>query len=84
MARYLLVMFTRSSFRLQTATIALGVVAESARAGFVCMVSSADEFEHAVISERRAQGRYRRPSWLPIGMFVGPTLMVAGAALLMI
>jgi hypothetical protein len=43
-----------------------------------------DEYETALISERRAQGRYHRPQnhW-PIVMFAGCTLMIAGAALLL-
>ncbi len=48
------------------------------------MFSTSDEYETAVISERRAQGRYHRPRnrW-PIVMFAGCTLMIAGAALLL-
>jgi hypothetical protein len=58
--------------------------AMSARGGFACMFSSSDEFESALISERRAQGRYDQPRnrW-PIVMFVGCTLMVAGSVLLL-
>ena len=48
------------------------------------MFSTSDEYETALISERRAQGRYHRPRnhW-PIVMFAGCTLMIAGAALLL-
>lgn len=56
----------------------------SARAGFVCMFSSADEYENALISERRAQGRYRRLNHLPLALFIGLSLVVAGAALLLV
>jgi len=58
--------------------------AMSARGGFACMFSSSDEYESALISERRAQGRYNQPRnrW-PIVMFVGCTLMVAGSVLLL-
>jgi hypothetical protein len=48
------------------------------------MFSSSDEYESALISERRAQGRYDQPrSHWPIMMFVGCTLMVAGSVLLL-
>jgi hypothetical protein len=48
------------------------------------MFSTSDEYETALISERRAQGRYHRPRnhW-PIVMFAGCALMIAGAALLL-
>jgi hypothetical protein len=48
------------------------------------MFSTSDEFESALITERRAQGRYaapRRP-W-PLAMFIGGALVVAAAALLL-
>jgi hypothetical protein len=61
------------------ALIALETAAASARSGFACMFSSSDEYETALISERRAQGRYQkpRPSW-PMIMFIGSCLMVVG------
>jgi hypothetical protein len=62
---------------------ALETMATSARAGFACLFSSADEYETALISERRAEGRYRRPSLVPIGLFVGFALIVAGAAIIL-
>ncbi len=77
-------MFTRDDTR--QVLVALEEVTAQARASFACMFSSSDEFEDAVIAERRAQGRYDRhgrPSWLPIGMFIGLTMVVAGAALLL-
>ncbi len=40
------------------ALISLEAAAESARAGFACMFSTSDEYETALIRERRAQGRY--------------------------
>jgi hypothetical protein len=48
------------------------------------MFSTSDEYETALITERRAQGRYnqRRSRW-PALMFVGCTLMVAGTVLLL-
>jgi hypothetical protein len=66
------------------ALISLEAAAESARAGFACMFSTSDEYETALISERRAQGRYgqRRSRW-PLVVFAGCALMVAGTALLL-
>jgi hypothetical protein len=64
--------------------ISLEAAAASARAGFACMFSTSEEYETALVAERRAQGRYNqlRNHW-PIVMFAGCTLMVAGAALLL-
>jgi hypothetical protein len=57
--------------------------AASARGGFACLFSTSDEYESALITERRAQGRYGRPHNLwPMLMFVGCALMVVGAVLL--
>jgi hypothetical protein len=55
----------------------------SARSGFACLFSTSDEYERAVISERRAQGRYGRSHgpW-PAVMVVGVALMVAGFAMI--
>jgi hypothetical protein len=64
--------------------LSLEAAATSARGGFACLFSTSDEYETALISERRAEGRYHRPrSPWPIVMFAGCTLMVAGAALLL-
>ena len=66
------------------ALISLETAATAARGGFACVFSTADEYETAVISERRAQGRYDQPrSHWPIMMFVGCTLIVAGSVLLL-
>jgi hypothetical protein len=64
------------------ALMSLEAAATIARGGFACMFSTSDEFETALITERRAQGRYdrRRNRW-PVVMFVGCTLMVAGTVL---
>jgi len=73
---------TRSSDA-HTALMSLEAKAVSARGGFACMFSTSDEYETALISERRAQGRYdRRRSRWPAVMFVGGALMVAGTVLL--
>jgi hypothetical protein len=62
--------------------MSLEAVAVSARGGFGCLFSSSDEYETALITERRAQGRYATPhSRWPL-MLVGCTLMVAGTVLL--
>jgi hypothetical protein len=57
--------------------------AASARGGFGCMFSTSEEFEMALVAERRAQGRYdqRKMRW-PAIMFIGCVMMVAGTVLL--
>ena len=67
----------------QAALTSLEAAAVSARGGFACMFSSSEEFETALITERRAQGRYdqRRTRW-PAIMFIGCAMMVAGTVLL--
>jgi hypothetical protein len=66
------------------ALLSLEAAAASARGGFACMFSTSDEYETALITERRAQGRYgnTRSRW-PAVMFVGCTLMAAGTVLLL-
>jgi hypothetical protein len=64
--------------------ISLEAAAASARGGFACMFSTSDEYEAALISERRAQGRYvRSGSRWPVFMFAACVLMVAGTVLLL-
>jgi hypothetical protein len=67
----------------QAALMALEAAAASARGGFACMFSSSDEYENALISERRAQGLYgrQRHHW-PMLMFAGFALLVAGTVLI--
>lgn len=69
---------------IQIDLMSLEAAAASARGGFACMFSTSEEYETALISERRAQGRYdqRRSRW-PAIMFVGCAMMVAGAVLLL-
>ena len=63
--------------------MALEAAAASARGGFACMFSTADEYESALISERRAQGRYhRRGAIWPLILFAGCTAMMAALVLL--
>jgi hypothetical protein len=68
----------------QAALMALEAAAASARGGFACMFSSSDEYENALISERRAQGLYHQQNrhW-PAVMFVGCSLLLAGVVLLL-
>jgi hypothetical protein len=72
------------SHRSRAALTSLETAATLARGGFACMFSTSDEYETALISQRRAQGRYDQPkSRWPAAMFVGCALMVAGTALLL-
>jgi hypothetical protein len=65
------------------ALISLEAAATAARGGFACLFSTSDEYETALITQRRAQGRYATPrSRWPLLMFAGCTLMVAGTVLL--
>jgi hypothetical protein len=67
-----------------TTLMSLEAAATSARGGFACVFSTSDEYETALISERRAQGRYdrRRNRW-PTVILVGGALMVVGTVLLL-
>jgi len=77
-------MITARNNGTRAALVSLEAAAASARSGFACMFSTSDEYETALISERRAQGRYALPpSRWPLVMFAGCALMVAGAALLL-
>jgi hypothetical protein len=68
----------------QAVLMSLEAAAVSARGGFACMFSTSDEYETALISERRVQGRYGRPgSRWPLLMLVGCALMVTGILLLL-
>jgi hypothetical protein len=76
-------METIRSHNAQAALMSLEAAAVSARGGFACMFSTSDEYETALIMERRAQGRYATPrSRWPLAMFAGCTLVVAGTVLL--
>ncbi len=76
-------MITSRNTRSESALLSLEVAASSARAGFACMFSTSEEFESALISERRAQGHYGAPRrrW-PAAAFVGGCLAVMATALL--
>jgi hypothetical protein len=77
-------MNTRRNRGARAALLTLEDDAAIARGGFACMFSTSDEYESALISERRAQGRYARPKgpW-PIVVFGGCTLLMLGTALLL-
>jgi NaMN:DMB phosphoribosyltransferase len=63
--------------------LALEADAASARSGFACRFSTADEYEAALITARRAQGRYHRRNPWPVVAFLGGALalVIVGAAL---
>jgi hypothetical protein len=77
-------MTTTRSQNARAALMSLEAAAVSARGGFACLFSTSDEYETALITERRAQGRYATPRgrW-PLVMFFGFALMVAGTVLLL-
>ena len=72
------------SNNVHAALMSLEAAAVAARGGFACMFANSDEYETALITERRAQGRYQRPRsrWVAL-MFIGCTLLVAGTVLLL-
>jgi hypothetical protein len=68
----------------QAALQSLEAEASSARSGFACVFSTSDEYERALIAQRREEGRYGRPlgPW-PTLMFIGCALMLAGFVLIL-
>jgi hypothetical protein len=66
----------------QALLLALEAKAASARSGFACQFSTSDEYEAALITARRAQGRYQRRNPWPVVAFIGCSLVIIGAALL--
>jgi hypothetical protein len=77
-------MNTRRNRGAQAALLSLEADAVSARGGFACMFSTADEYETALIAERRAQGHYGRAHnpW-PVVLFLGCAFAMMGTALLL-
>jgi hypothetical protein len=67
----------------RTALLSLEADAASARGGFACMFSTSDEYETALIIERRALGRYGRSRnpW-PLVAFIACALILAATAFL--
>ena len=53
-------MNTHRNQNVHAALMSLEAAGGSARGGFACMFSNSDEYETALITERRAQGRYGR------------------------
>jgi hypothetical protein len=72
-------MDTARSKRPDAALMSLETAAASARGGFACEFSSSEEYETALIRERRAQGRYSGPriNW-PMIAFIACSLLMAG------
>ncbi len=68
----------------QAALLSLEAEASSARSGFACLFSTADEYERALITQRREEGRYGRPHgpW-PMLMFIGCAMMLFGFVLML-
>jgi hypothetical protein len=76
-------MNTACTHNAEAALSSLEAAAATARGGFGCLFSTSDEYESALITARRAQGRYGRPpGFWPALMFLGCTLMVVGTVLL--
>jgi len=77
-------MNTRRNRGAQAALLSLEADAASARGGFACLFSTSDEYESALITQRRAQGRYARPQspW-PLIVFGGCSVLMLGTALLL-
>jgi hypothetical protein len=76
-------MKARRHRRARAALLSLEAQANSARGGFGCMFSTSDEYETALISARRAQGRYDRPHGArPVTLLVGSALIMAGLVML--
>ena len=72
------------SNNVHAALMSLEAAAVAARGGFACMFANSDEYETALITERRAQGRYQRPRSRRVALvFIGCTLLVAGTVLLL-
>jgi hypothetical protein len=77
-------METSQGQKTHSVLMSLEAAAASARGGFACMFSTSDEYESALITERRAQGRYDRPrSRWPLVVFAGCAVVVAGTVLLL-
>jgi len=72
--------------RSQADLVSLQAAEVTARSGFACLFSTSDEYENALISVRRAEGRYaapRRPVWPgALAVTCGVTIIVAAMLLL--
>ena len=62
---------------------ALEAAVASTRAGFACMFSTSDEYEDALVSARRAEGRYGSPfDWQALLLVV--SVFILSGVLLMV
>ena len=76
-------MKARRHRRARAALLSLEALANSARGGFGCLFSTSDEYETALISARRAEGRYGRPhGGRPVTLLFGCALLAAGLVML--
>lgn len=63
---------------------ALEAAAVSARSGFACMFSTSDEYEDALVTARRAEGRYGSPfDWRAL-LLAGCVFILSGALLMVL
>jgi hypothetical protein len=63
---------------------ALEAAAASARSGFACMFSTSDEYENALVTARRAEGRYGSPfDWQAL-LLTGCVFILTGALLMVL
>ena len=63
---------------------ALEAAVASTRAGFACMFSTSDEYEDALVSARRAEGRYGSPfDWQAL-LLAGCVFILSGALLMVL
>jgi hypothetical protein len=67
----------------QAALISLEAAEASTRGGFACLFSTSDEYESALITERRAQGHYDKglDRW-PLALFAACAAAIVGTVLL--
>lgn len=63
---------------------ALEAAVASTRAGFACMFSTSDEYEDALVTARRAEGRYGSPfDWHAL-LLVGCVFILSGVLLMVL
>jgi hypothetical protein len=67
----------------RAALLSLEAEQASARGGFACVFSTSDEFESALIDQRRAKGHYQRPLAIwPVVLFASCAVMMTATVLL--
>ena len=63
---------------------ALEAAVASTRAGFACMFSTSDEYEDALVTARRAEGRYGSPfDWQAL-LLTGCVFILSGVLLMVL